>query len=98
MINDTRKQTPGKTNFTLTAKEPRPPKLTHRLADIFGSMLIVIACSMGLASQASAVPISLDEDSAQFLGVTPGEPANETAEAGYINFLIDLAPGTTISG
>jgi hypothetical protein len=60
----------------------------------FGALLV--ACSLGFAPQVSAV--SLDFDSALMLGLTPGEPSSPTDEATYINFLIDMVPGTTSSG
>jgi hypothetical protein len=59
---------------------------------IFRSLLI--ACFTGLASQASALTVG---DSLT-LGLTPGEPASTTDEVSYINFLIDMAPGTSGAG
>lgn len=69
---------------------------THRLAAIFGATLVVIACSIGLPSQANAISLTIGDSLT--LGLTPGEPSSPTDEANYINFLIDMVPGTTSSG
>jgi PEP-CTERM motif len=57
---------------------------------------LVIACSMGLASQVSAISLTVGDSLT--LGLTPGEPSSPTDEANYINFLIDMVPGTTSGG
>jgi hypothetical protein len=75
-----------------SASVGRQMNVPHRLA----AMLVVIACSIGLASQVSAV--SLTTSSSEFLGITPGEPSSPANEVVYINFLTALAPGTTIAG
>ena len=63
---------------------------------IFGSMLAVLTCFIGFASQVSAV--TLDTSSSQYLGiVVSGEPSSEAAEVIYINNLVDLAPGGTVT-
>jgi PEP-CTERM motif len=67
-------------------------RMTSRRA-IFG---LVIACSMGLASQVSAISLTVGDSLT--LGLTPGEPSSPTDEANYINFLIDMVPGTTSGG
>jgi hypothetical protein len=60
---------------------------------IVGSMLIVIACFIGFASQVSA---TLSTSSAEYLGyVHSGEPSSDASEVIYINHLIALAPGGT---
>jgi hypothetical protein len=67
---------------------------THRLAAIFGSMLVATVCSMALASQASA--LTLTESSGEFLGsFHPAHPSNPTVEVQYINVLIDRPIGTS---
>jgi hypothetical protein len=63
-------------------------------AAIFGSMLVVIACFIGLASQANAV--TLTASSSEFLGsFHPANPSSPADEVDYINVLIDLAAGTS---
>jgi PEP-CTERM motif len=57
------------------------------------TMLVVIACSIGLASQASA--LTLTESSSEFLGsFHPAHPSSPAVEVDYINVLIDLPTGT----
>jgi hypothetical protein len=70
--------------------------MNNVLAKTWATMLVVIACSIGLASQASAISLTVGDSLT--LGLTPGEPSSEAAEAGYINFLIDMVPGTSGSG
>jgi hypothetical protein len=74
----------------------RQVNVTHRLAAIFGSMLVVIACSIGLASPVSA--LTLTESSGEFLGsFHPASPSDPADEVDYINFLISLtAPSSNV--
>jgi hypothetical protein len=67
--------------------------LNKIVAKAFGAILVVIACSMGLPSQVSALTTS----SPEFMGIVKsGEPASAAHEVVYINTLADLAPnGTT---
>jgi hypothetical protein len=63
------------------------------LAKTWATMLIIIACSIGLASQASA--LTLTASSSEFLGsFHPANPSSPADEVDYINVLIDLAAGT----
>jgi PEP-CTERM motif len=72
----------------------RQMNITHRLAAIFGSMLVVIACSIGLPSQVSALTLTMS--SGEFLGTfRPAHPSSPTVEVDYINVLIDLPTGTS---
>jgi PEP-CTERM motif len=77
-----------------SASVERQMNITHRVAAIFGSMLVVIACSIGLPSQASA--LTLTESSGEFLGsFHPAHPSSPAVEVDYINVLIDLSTGTS---
>jgi PEP-CTERM motif len=74
----------------------RQMNVASRLTAILGSMLVVIACSIGLPSQVNAISLTVGDSLT--LGLTPGEPSSPTDEANYINFLIDMVPGTTSGG
>jgi hypothetical protein len=68
--------------------------INNVVAKTWVTMLVVIACSIGLASQVSA--LTLTTSSGQFLGsFHPAHPSNPTNEVDYINVLIDLAEGTS---
>jgi hypothetical protein len=54
---------------------------------------LVTACSLGLASVARADNLTINDS--RYLGsITPGTPASPGDQVGFINHLIDLAPGT----
>ena len=56
-------------------------------------LALVTLCSFGFASVAQADNLAIGDG--RFLGsIDPGTPASEVSEAGFINHLIDLAPGT----
>jgi hypothetical protein len=75
--------------------KPIPQKASKRLAAILGSMLIVIACSLGLASQAHA--LALLEGDQYFLGyINPDIPTDPADATSYINKLITLAINDTV--
>jgi hypothetical protein len=77
-----------------SASVKRQMNVIHRLAAIFGSMLVVIACSMALPSQVSALALTVG--SGEFLGsFHPAHPSSPEVEVDYINVLIDLATGTS---
>jgi hypothetical protein len=64
------------------------------VAKTCAAMLVVIACSIGLASQVSA--LTLTESSSEFLGsFHPAHPSSPAVEVDYINVLIDLPTGTS---
>jgi hypothetical protein len=68
--------------------------MNNVLAKTWATMLVVIACSIGLASQASALTLTVS--SGEFLGsFHPAHPSSPAVEVEYINVLIDLATGTS---
>jgi hypothetical protein len=72
--------------------EARSVRVTARWAAFSGWMLILMACCLGLPTQANAVTV-LDTSSATFLGdVDPGHPSGPADEVAYIDFLVALNP------
>jgi hypothetical protein len=68
--------------------------VNNALAKTCAAMLVVIACSLGLASQVNA--LTLTESSGEFLGsFRPAHPSSPAVEVDYINVLIDLPTGTS---
>jgi PEP-CTERM motif len=66
----------------------------HVVAKTCATLLVIIACSIGLGSQASA--LTLTEGSGEFLGsFRPAHPSSPSVEVDYINVLIDLPEGTS---
>jgi hypothetical protein len=54
---------------------------------------LLTACSLGLATVAQADNLTIGDS--RYLGsIDPGTPASEADEVGFINHLLDLAPGT----
>ena len=77
-----------------SASVERQMNVIDRLVAIFGATLVVIACSIGLPSQVSA--LTLTESSGEFLGsFRPAHPSSPAVEVQYINVLIDLPTGTS---
>lgn len=57
--------------------------------------IVTIACAMGLLLAVGNARAALIIGDAYYVGsITDGNPASETLEIGYINYLITLAPGT----
>jgi hypothetical protein len=58
--------------------------------------LLVCAVGMGLASQANAVPLAIDDS--HYLGsIIRGVPASDANEFSWVNTLAAMAPGTSIT-
>jgi len=60
-------------------------------------VFLSLAFLLGMVSQASATPITLDYGDAYFLGaILPGTPASEAEEAGYVNTLTTVDAGLVL--
>jgi hypothetical protein len=65
----------------------------HRLAVILASGFVVIACFLGLASDANAIDFAIDDQ--YYLGHVEPDGGSEATQAAQINILAGLAPSTT---
>jgi hypothetical protein len=68
-------------------------KGTPRLAAILASGLVVIACFLGLASEANAIDFAINDQF--YLGHIVPDGGSEATQAEQINFLVGLTPGDT---